>query len=418
MSKIIDSYKRRTPNSADAHARAVKVLPGGNSRQVGYWPPYPLTIDEGKGVFIYDIDKNRYFDLTNNFTSLVHGHCYEPIQEVIKKQTELGLAWSANNAHQIDLAEQLAARIPSVDLVRFTNSGTEAGNLALQIARTVTGRRKVLMARRGYHGGLEEFGIGTFDLEGPDTITADYNDASSFEAALDNHGDEIAAVFLEAVQGAAGIRVADFDFLKQVCDATKKAGALFVLDEVITLRLAEGGMQSKVGLGPDLTMFGKLIGGGFPVGAVGGRKELLDIFNPSNQRAVHSGTFNGNPMTMAAGATAYRLLTQEKIDRMEGQAVTLEARLISAAKEQGLPITSSRYGSLLNIYFQNELPNSVFEIADPEMMTQFHIAGLNYGIFFASRGMFALSTVLEDAHLEEIIDRATMAMKAVAASVK
>src|SRR5690606_12087086 len=171
--------------------------------------------------------------------------------------------------------EAIVARVPGMDLVRFANSGTEAANLALIIARTLTGRHKILMARYGYHGSMMEFESGAFDLPYPSTLTATYNDLASFEAVLAEHGDDVAAVFLEPAMGAGGVIEADDDFLRGVQAAARRAGALFILDEVITLRMSTGGLQAVKGIEPDLTMMGKLIGGGFPVGAVGGKAEFF-----------------------------------------------------------------------------------------------------------------------------------------------
>ncbi|MCP5036912.1 MAG: aminotransferase class III-fold pyridoxal phosphate-dependent enzyme, partial [Rhodobacteraceae bacterium] len=186
---------------------------GGNSRQAGYWAPYPLTIKSASGAWVTDTDGNRYIDLLNNYTALVHGHAYAPITEAVAKQVGNGTCWAAINEAQTDLAEQLTNRVSSVEQVRFTNSGTEAGILALIIARATTGRNKILMARGGYHGSLMEFDCGFFGKPGPMTYLGEYGDSDSFKQQLNQHGDEIAAVFLEPVMGASGIIPATAEFL-------------------------------------------------------------------------------------------------------------------------------------------------------------------------------------------------------------
>jgi glutamate-1-semialdehyde 2,1-aminomutase len=223
-------------------------MPGGTSRQAGYWAPYPLTIERAEGVHLWDVDGHRYIDLINNYTAMVHGHAYPPIVEAVARQLPRGTGWAAGNVPQNGLAEQIVALVPSVEQLRFTNSGTEAGALAFTVARIVTGRSKLLMARYGYHGSLLEFETGSFGREGPLTYLARFNDLQDFEAVLDAHGHEIAAVFLEPVLGSGGVIPASKAFLQGVIAAARKAGALVVFDEVLTFRFAAGGCQTVLGL--------------------------------------------------------------------------------------------------------------------------------------------------------------------------
>lgn len=415
---IRETYEQNTPKSAAAQRRAEAAVMGGNSRGAANHGPYPLTIDHGKGARLVDIDGREYLDLINNFTSLVHGHAYPPIVEAATRQVGRGTAWVANNVWQTELAEALIERVDSFDSVRFTNSGTEAGMLALQIARTVTGRTNVLMARYGYHGSLMEFEVGSypglFSHSLDRTLTGEYNDAASFEEILAEHGAEIAAVFLEPVMGAGGVVRAEPEFLRRVRDAAHAAGALFVLDEVIAVRLATGGTQSLVGVEPDLTMLGKLIGGGFPVGAVGGKLEYMEIFDPAAPRGVHSGTYNANPVTMAAGLVSVRELTAGRIDRMERLGERLADALTRSAGQHGLPISINRWGSLLNVFFMEEAPPATLRREDIKTISKFHLAALNHGLMVASRGLFALSTVMDDDLIDDVAQRADAAMEDVA----
>ena len=275
MGRILDRYIANTAKSAAADVRAQRGVVGGNSRAAAYWLPHPITVARASGTRLVDLDDREYIDMVNNYTSLAHSHGYPPIVDAVRTQLERGTGFTANNVWQMELAETLIDRVASVESVRFTNSGSEAGLLALTIARVVTGRNKVLMARYGYHGILMEFEAGSApelmpNLDGM-THLGEYNDPATFEEILDAHGQEIAAVVLEPVMGAGGVVSADPEFLRRVQRAAEAAGALFVLDEVITFRLAEGGAQSLFGIEPDLTMLGKVIGGGFPVGAVGGK---------------------------------------------------------------------------------------------------------------------------------------------------
>jgi len=206
MSAIRATYLERTRSSAELFAQAKNLMPGGTSRQASFWAPHPLTIKRGEGPRFWDIDGNKYLDLINNYTAMVHGHAYPPIVEATRKQIGDGTGWAAANEAQNRLAELIIDRVPAIEQVRFTNSGSEAGALAFTIARIVTGRNKLLMARWGYHGSLLEFEIGSFGKEGPLTHLATYNNLPDFEAVLSEHGDDIAGVFLEPVLGASAIR--------------------------------------------------------------------------------------------------------------------------------------------------------------------------------------------------------------------
>lgn len=417
-SLITASYLQDTPESAAAYLRSQRYVPGGTSRQAGYWEPYPVTLTRGEGSYVWDLDGRRYIDLINNYTSMLHGHAYPPIVEAVEKQIRQGTGWVANCPPHIELAEQIVERVASVKKIRFTNSGTEANNLALTIARTVTGRQKILMARYGYHGSLMEFEVGSFGHEGPLTRLARYNNLADFEAVLDEEGDEIAAVFLEPIQGFAGIVVGETAFVEGVMAATRKAGALFILDEVITLRLGFGAYQETYGVEPDLTSFGKIIGGGFPVGAVGGSEELMRTLEPGDTKVFHSGTFNANPVTMTAGNVAMREFTSKHIVEMEKLALRLKKGLEDAAQSAGLAFLVRHEGSLLNIYFTDTLPESTVERNDMKEMSLFHLAAMNHGLFIAPRGMLALSTVMTNETIDDAIAHAAAAMQDVSREIE
>jgi glutamate-1-semialdehyde 2,1-aminomutase len=409
MGSIEQQYIDRTPNSAAMGPRAKKVMPAGETRAAGYHTPYPLTISHARGFTLTDIDGNDYIDLSNNFTSLAHGHAYAPIVDAVSSVIGAGTAWPARNNTQIELAELICSRVESIDLVRFCNSGSEANMLALHVARVHTGRHKVLMARFGYHGSHEVFEAGFFGNTGekawPHTIVAPWGDAAAFEQILAEQGDDIAAVFLEAAMGSSGLVGAPTEFFQRVIDATHAAGAVFVLDEVITLRMAEGGHQANLGITPDLTTMGKVIGGGYPVGAVGGNEDLMNYLDPGRGKIFHSGTFNGNPVTTAAGLPSLAHLSADRIATMGAQAERLEARLAQGAAAAGLPFSARRIGSLLNIYFTPEAPEANLLREDASIMRKVHLAGMNHGMYFASRGLLVLSTVLTDTVIDDIGDR-------------
>ncbi len=416
MSKIEDQYRAATAKSAEMAKRSERVMPGGDTRSSAHYRPYSLTVVRGEGPYIYDADGNRYIDLLGNYTSLVHGHAYAPIVAAITQAAKTGTAWPARSEAQVALAELLCDRVGSVERVRFCNSGTEAGMLACHVARRLTGRKLILMARYGYHGSYDDLEAGLAGHDGERTMLADFGEATSFEALLTERGQEIAAVFLEPVMGSAGVVAPPSGFLERVGEAAHRAGALFVLDEVITLRLASGGAQAIFDAKPDLTMMGKIIGGGLPVGAIGGSAEVMRAFDPRARGSIyHSGTFNGNPATCAAGAVSVKELTQEKIDKMDKQAQKLAGELKRAARAHELPFSVRQCGSLMNVFFTSEAPPATINREDARMMADFHLAALSHGLFIAPRGLLALSTVITDEIVTEVAERAAKAMADVAA---
>ena len=381
-------YSQRFPASAALMRRAADVMPGGNTRTTAHYPPFPLVVDRADGPFLWDADGNRLIDLLMNYTSLVHGHRYPPVVEAVTAALERGSAWPAASLEQVDLAAVLCSRIASVERVRFCNSGTEAGLLAVRIARRATGRRLLLKAAEGYHGSYDELDAG------PETLQATYGDIESFLEQIDRAGDALAAVVLEPVLASGGIIAPAPGFLAGVAAAARACGALFVIDEVVTLRLGVGGAQAAAGVSPDLTMMGKLIGGGFPVGAVGGRKELMEQLDPRLPDPLqHSGTFNGNLITCAAGVAATTALTGEAIDRMAGQGRRLAAELESLAERRQVPLQVTSSGSLVGLH------------GDQDLLEAVHLTALAHGLYIAPRGMMALSTVMTDPLLDEVCER-------------
>lgn len=416
MKKIEETFRERTTGSAEHAARSAKVMPGGDTRAAGHHPPYQLTMVSGRGAHLTDLDGNNYIDLIGNFTSLIHGNAYPPILEAAGAAMAAGTNWPARNEHAVELAEELCARVPSVEELRFTNSGSEATMLAVEIARVATGRQKFVMARWGYHGSLPQFELGTFGHEGGDTLLAAFGDADDFERVIDEHHADLACVILEPVMGSGGVIVPPDGFLERVTAAAHRVGALMVFDEVITLRLGPGGAQATSGVTPDLTAMAKIIGGGFPVGAVGGRVDLMELCNPFAPKIFHSGTFNGNPVTTAAGLVSVRHLTSDAISTMDRHAETLDAHLTQAAASRGVPFSIRRHGSMVQLYLSDEPADYNQTRTDGELANLFHLAALNNGVFTAGRGLIALSTVLDDAIIAETTERLSATLDDVAAA--
>lgn len=421
MSAIEQKFRERTPKSAEITERAAKVLPGGETRSAVYHPPYSVVVDRGAGSRVWDIDGNDYLDLSNNYTCLVHGHAYPPIIEAATRAARNGTTYAAKTMSQIELAEAIVERVESVDEVRFANSGAEAVQVALLLARGYNGRSKILISNFGYHGHfidahryLSESAPAS-DFVG--TYVANWNDAESFEAVLAEHGDEITAVLLEPWLGSGGMVGASEEFFQRVQAAATAAGALLILDEATVYRLNTGGAQALLNFKPDITVLGKMIGGGFPCGGIGGRRELMEILNPITGNVHISGTFSGNPVTTSAGNVAVRELTAGKIDKMADQVDTIDVQMAKSAAKYGVPYSSRRIGSLMNVWFSEELPASNHVRTDNELATLFHLGCMANGIFAVPRTLVNISTATSDEDVKEIISRLDATFSDMAAEI-
>lgn len=393
---IVSDYAATRPRSKALFERALASLPGAETRAVTHFGPFPTIIESGRGSVLRDIDGHEYLDVVNNYTSLVHGTAFRPIVDVQIPLLSAGTAFSSLHPKQLELAEALVARVASIERVRFTNSGSEASALALRIARKATGRRQLVMAIGGYHGGVDPF-----QADAPETVQIAYNDVDGIESAIT---EQTAAVFMEPFLGAGGVIPGDPGFLLAVQRRAREVGAVFVLDEVQSLRNAFGGMQVELGLDPDLTTLGKIIGGGLPIGAVGGKAELLELTSPLvASRLEHSGTFNGHIPAVAGGIVALQHLPAEVIARLNADAAELAARITAAGIEHGVPVTVTRAGSIMNVH-----PGAA-PVLGPEdahrgaaFRAGLHLLLLAAGIYSAPRGMLNLSTVLTRDELDAV----------------
>jgi glutamate-1-semialdehyde 2,1-aminomutase len=420
MHAIEKKFRKRTPRSAEISQRAAQVIPGGEVRSAVYHPPYSVVIDHGSGARVWDIDGNDYLDVNFNYACLVHGHAYPPVVEAAVKAVHGG-TFAAKIMPQIELAEAIVERVESVDEVKFANSGSEAVQLALHLARGCNGRTKILMAEYGYHGRFLDVRRHPQDTKPSTdfvgTYTAKWGDASSFEAVLEEHGHEITAVLLEPWLGVGGMVGAPKEFFRRVQAASTAAGAILILDECSVFRLNTGGAQALLEFQPDVTVLGKMIGGGFPGGGIGGRRELMEVFNPVSGTVPISGTFSGNPVTSAAGNAAVRELTSTKIDTMAMQVETIDVAMAKSAAAHGIPYCSRRVGALMNFWLSEELPAANQVRTDVEMATLFHLACMANGVFLVPRTIMNVSTATTDKDVEEIIERLDGAFQDVAAVI-
>jgi glutamate-1-semialdehyde 2,1-aminomutase len=395
--EIVRRYLERTGKSRALHERFCRVMPAGQTRTITHFDPYPVVVAEGEGPELRDVDGNEYVDVLNNYTSLVHGHRHPEIMRAVRGALGSGTAFPAPHLGQLELAELLRARFPAAEQVRFTNSGSEATLLALRIARAATGRARVVAFEGGYHGTLPELEDG-----GRDLLRIPYNDSAAVEAALDT---SVAAVVVEPFLGSGGVVPALPGFLDEVRARSAAVDALFVIDEVQSLRNHLHGVHGGLALAPDLVLMGKIIGGGFPVGAVAGRAELLAFTDQRHPRALaHSGTFNGNVVTCAAGVASLRLLDEGALERLNERAAALATAIEAAAARAGVTAVVSRAGSIMQVHLTSRYPTAASSPSPRERdaISALHLALILEGVYPAPRGMLNLSTVMTDDHLVAI----------------
>lgn len=416
LSEVEAAFVQRTPGSRRLHEQSRRLLPGGINRQIAYHQPYPLFAERGEGAWLYDVDGNAYLDALGNFTSLVLGHCHPRIAAAVAEQMVCGTAWAAGSALEHELAALIVERLPSVEQLRFTSSGTEATMMAVRAARAHTGRSLVAKFEGAYHG-LHDYAMvslntptnwlahgaeprafappGIPDQVRDTVVVLPFNDLDTVTRIVERHCTELAALLVEPVMGVAGVIPPRQGFLKGLRELTADHGILLVFDEVISFRLAYGGAQEAFGITPDLTALGKIIGGGFPVGAVGGREDVMRVFDPSTGPTVLlSGTYHANPVTLRAGIATLRELTPTTVERLNNHGRLLHDGVTEVLRTAARPVRATGIASLFNIHFTDEdvvdYPSSVR--ADKELLRWLHLALLVEGVMIAARGMGCLST--------------------------
>ncbi len=390
------AYAHANPISGARHQRACAVMPGGNTRTVLFHEPFPLRIAGGDGCRVTDADGHTYVDFLGEFTAGLFGHSHPVIRTAVVRALDAGVNLSGHNLAEQRLAELLCARFPSIDLVRFTNSGTEANLLALATATHATGRRKVVVFDGGYHGSLLSFVGGGSPVNVPhDFVVCPYNDVAATQRVFDEHGASLAAVLVEPMIGSGGCIPADLAFLRAVREGAASSGAILIFDEVMTSRLAPGGLQEQTGVVPDMTTLGKYIGGGMSFGAFGGRAELMAAFDPRRPDALpHAGTFNNNVVSMSAGVAAMsEVATPEALTALNERGDRLRARLADVCRRRGVPVQVTGIGSLANLHPTDRRLRTAGDAAavDPRLRELLFFGLLRRGVLIAKRGFVALS---------------------------
>jgi len=387
----------------------------------------PLFMERAHGSKIYDVDGNEYIDLVLSYGPMILGHGNANVIEAVQKQVCTGFTFGASTENEIILAEMVCNAFPGMDKVRFVNSGTEAIMSAIRLARAYTGKNHIIKFAGCYHGHSDSLlvaagsGLVTYSLPGSandavkNTLIAEYNNIDSVKKHL-AECDDIAAIFIEPIAGNMGVVLPTDDFIKELRKITKEKGILLVVDEVMTgFRSKFGGAQELLGIEADITCLGKVVGGGFPVGAYGAREEIMNRVSPLGN-VYQAGTLSGNPVAMAAGiATLTELKAQNPYDKFNQQAATIEKALLDAAAENGIDLTVNRFGSMINPFFSTKkITNfTAAQECNTTQFTKFFWGLIENGIYIPPSQFEAwfLSSVISDEDLNKIVTGINNAMK-------
>jgi glutamate-1-semialdehyde 2,1-aminomutase len=408
--------------------RARRVIPGGTSKANLHVRPHPFYLLEGHGCRVTDVDGVERLDAINNFTALIHGHAFPAAVDAVTRQLRRGTAFSASTPEEVALAELLVARVPGLERVRFGNSGTEAVMMAIKAARAYTGRDRIAKFEGAYHGYYDDVQVSFSsrpDDWGPDdapasvpssggipkhrvleTLVLPWNDRDTCERLIERHATELAAVLVDPLANRMGFIPPAEGFLAFLRQLTRARGILLIYDEVISFRVGYRGAQGRYGGEPDLTAFGKIIGGGFPIGATGGRAEVMEVFDPGTRgpRIASGGTFSANPVSMTAGLATMQAMTPAAFDRLDALGARLRARLGDAFREAGVAGQATGEGSLFRLMLTDRPLRSyrdVDQTAEAGMERLFR-ALLDAGVLLHTTGLGCLSTPMDDGEVEAI----------------
>ena len=423
--------------SAQLFERASRVIPGGTSKANLHVRPHPFYLAEGQGCRVTDVDGVERLDAINNFTALIHGHAFPPIVDAVTRRLARGSAFSASTPDEIALAELLVERVPGLERIRFGNSGTEAVMMAIKAARSYTGRDRIAKFEGAYHGYYDDVQVSFSsrpDNWGPDdspasvpssggipkhrvleTLVLPWNDRDACERLLARHRNELAAVLVDPLSNRMGFIPPASGFLAFLRQLTRAHGILLIYDEVISFRVSYQGAQGRYGGDPDLTAFGKIMGGGFPIGATGGRAEVMEVFDPGTRgpRIASGGTFSANPVSMTAGLAAMQAMTPAAFDRLETLGARARARLGDAFRAAGVAGQVTGDGSLFRLLFTERPLESYRDLNQPaegRMELLFH-ALLDAGVLLHTSGLGCLSTPMGEAEIEELASALERALR-------
>jgi glutamate-1-semialdehyde 2,1-aminomutase len=435
------TYPDLTSRSAALFERARKTMPGGNTRHMITFAPYMVYAKRGEGCRLWDVDGNEFIDWVNNFSSQIHGHNPPQIVDALIGQLQDLMSCILPATAELELAELLVDRIPGIEKIRFNNSGTEAVMVAVKAARAFTDRGKILKTEGGYHGqydlvetsflpqpdtwGPEEkpsvlpFAPGTPQSLLDEVVVAPYNNVEVTRQLIRDYAAELAAVIVDPVPARLGFTRAEPEFLAMLREETRRHGIVLIFDEVFCARAGYHGAQGECGVTPDLTTMGKIIGGGLPVGAVGGSNDVMSVFDnlAGPLKVSHSGTFTANSLTMVAGLTAMRMLTQDVFARLAEQGDRLRNGLTEVMTATGFKGRVSGEASMTAIQFAERPLRNYRDLvrgSGPDYlqrMQRLHRHMMNQGVLMATRGMLIGSTVMNDSDIDETIEKAGRAFQ-------
>jgi glutamate-1-semialdehyde 2,1-aminomutase len=417
---MLKEYVAKTSKSKALYERAKKVLPAGVSYGIRYFEPYPFYTAKAKGSKLYDVDGNEYVDFWLGHTALILGHSPPTVVEAVKRQLENGTHYGTCHELEIALAEQVAKMVSGAEMVRFTNSGTEANMYATRLARAYTGRSKIAKFEGGWHGGYDALHVGIkYPFNTPesagltsgalqDTIILPFNDLEGVKERLKN--EEVASIVIEPVLGAGGGIPVEKEFLKGLREFCDDKEILLIFDEVITgFRLAPGGAQKYYGVTPDISVFGKVLGGGFPIGAFCGCRKIMERLDTRVYErphcSFHGGTFTANPIAMTAGLTTLKILEDgQLINKLNRLGDKIREQLREIFEANGVDVQVTGVGSLFNVQFTKEEvknANAVFK-ADRKKLVDYHLKLIENGVFFLPTHTGALCTAHSKADIEKL----------------
>jgi glutamate-1-semialdehyde 2,1-aminomutase len=401
-------YRARNPKSLRQYEEACAALPGGNTRSAIYVEPFPLTMARGEGAHLWDLDGHEYVDFLSEFTAGVFGHSHPAIRRAIDRALDSGWNLGAQGAAEARFAAAICARFPSIDLVRFTNSGTEANLMAVAAARAITRRDKIVVFAGGYHGGVFYFrGKGSAVNAPFDFLLGEYNDIEGTRALVASNGSDLAAILVEPMLGGSGCIPATRGFLAELRALASETGAVLIFDEVMTSRLAPGGLQEVHGILPDMTTLGKYVGGGMSFGAFGGKAEVMEWFDPRRKDGFqHAGTFNNNVLTMNAGLVGLtEIYTPERAVALYRFGDGLRERLNAVVRRRGLAMRFTGLGSMIGVHMTAAPIRSAADAAKGHagLLDLFYFDLLARGVWFAKRGMMTLSIALDEADADKLV---------------
>ena len=422
-------YVNKTKNSYRKHDLATRVMPGGNTRTTQWMEPYPFFAENAEGMFINDIDGNHYLDFMLNATTLILGHAHPDIVKTLTQQIQDGTVYSVPTDGQSKLADILVERVPSFEKVRFTNSGTEATMMAIMAARSFTKKTKIAKFEGGYHGTHDHVSVSVYpkkeDLNTEthpgvpeysyqpksildDVIVLPYNDIEKSKELIHKFKDDLSCIIMEPIISNFGYLPLDLEFIKFIREITSELGIVLIFDEIQSFRVSSGGAQESFGITPDMTTLGKIIGGGLPVGAFGGKDEIMELFDPtsSNYDIAHAGTFNGNPLTMEAGVTVMENLTIDNFEKMNNLGDSLRSKLSSVFNEINLDVQVTGYGSLFGINFNKmKIKDYRSFLNNNSDMTKILFSYLrNKGILLQLKNAGALNILMTEKEIDYLVD--------------